>query len=241
MLENWTIKNIERLRENEVQEMAMEKTSIKKHDVYFVNLGIFGLSALVFLNHHHVYYANDYELHHLGLSEGDLKGFYIYALNNRLFTEEEIVAPLTSYDEYIKKRFYVYNYYGMQEDGTKIFDESSKHGMTYNPVCRQYYDNKDFVKRHIVLREKLEREHNRKFKANFDYIKDAFKYEMANHEYYCNWEADYDTLQSFGVIAWRGDDENALMGYFDDLCFADIQRDAYYTARDEYYRERDYY
>lgn len=62
---DWNISNIEALTEAEAQTMALETMQIKEHNIYFVDfVNAFGYSCLVFKNHHHIYYANDYELHH---------------------------------------------------------------------------------------------------------------------------------------------------------------------------------
>ena len=72
---------------------------------------------------------------------------------------------------------------------------------------------------------------------NFEYWKSAFKYEMANHEYAINWQADWDTLSAFGNIQYHGHDENEVEQYFDELHFTETQRKAYWAARREYMRE----
>ena len=101
-----TIDQIEAMTADTVSELSggnVEK--IKNHDVYFVDLGgDFGFSALVFYGCRHIYHANDYQLHHPNRSVEELKDFYIQALNNKLFTEEEITGPVSSYDEYSRKR-----------------------------------------------------------------------------------------------------------------------------------------
>ena len=67
----WDIHRIEALSEHEAQTMALDTEAIKAHSVYFVDFGgYFGYSCLVFRNGHHIYYANDYELHHSGPFSG---------------------------------------------------------------------------------------------------------------------------------------------------------------------------
>lgn len=60
-----TIANIENIAYNEAKEMTLETLKIKDHDCIFLEFdNVFGYSVLVFKNGKHVYYANDYELHH---------------------------------------------------------------------------------------------------------------------------------------------------------------------------------
>ena len=244
----WTISDIERIDEDRAILIAEEKIIVKDHDVYFVDFGgYFGYSALVFKNGHHIYYANDYELHHAGKTRAELREWYINGLNNKLFTEEEISTPLTDYDEYSRKEYFLHNYYGMREDYISMFhifhnDEEEKEfsektaSMVFNPVCFCYHHDADFVQHCVDLFAKLEAAKEDTVN-NFEYQKNAFFREMCNHEYGINWQADYDTLSAFGRIEWRGEDGNSLAKWFDDLGFNDIQRKAYAAARREYYRE----
>ena len=85
-----TISEIESLDENQVKAMAKEAIEIKGHTVYFVDLGDFGYSALVFSDGRHIYHANDYALHHRGMKDDaqSLRDRYVKTMNEKLFTEE---------------------------------------------------------------------------------------------------------------------------------------------------------
>lgn len=243
-----TIKDIESMTESDIAGMALEVLDIKGHTVYMVDFGgYFGYSCLVCLNGHHIYYANDYELHHSGRSRDELRELYLGKMRSILFTQDEIAAPLADYDEYRRKEHYLRNYYGMQEDRVSMFcilhtkQEEQEYeekiaGMVFNPVGFAYYNNVDFVVGHVELFRKLEAAKDA-MGTNFEYWKDAFKREMANHEYHINWQADYDTLSAFGCIQYHGDEGNELEQYFDELNFSDVQRKAYLEARREYLRE----
>lgn len=249
----WDIHEIESLTENEASAMAERTETIKDHTAYFVNLPpYFNYSVLVFMNGHHIHYANDYELHHRDKTKAELTSLYINKLNSILFTEDELKAPLKTYEELENKRRYLHNYYGMRENGESIFHihhnpmtdkEKAEHAeferrianMVYNPIAFAYMANKEFVDHHIELYNALcDREDE--LKNNYEYYVNAFVYEMCNHEYAINYQADYDTLSAFGNIEWKGD---SLADYFDQLNFTETQRRAYKDARQKYYKMAD--
>ena len=100
---NYNINTIEPITYSHAAEMAIEKMSIKAHDCFFVDLGgNFGYSVLVFKNAMHIHYANDYELHHSLIVEEKgregLRKYYIESLNNKLFTDAELMESVSSYD-----------------------------------------------------------------------------------------------------------------------------------------------
>lgn len=115
------------------------------------------------------------------------------------------------------------------------FDDEVK-GMTYNPVAFAYMSDADFVKRHIRLLEMLE-DAKADTSNDYEYLKKAFLYEMYNHEYGINWQADWDVLSCFGKIKYHGESDAALEKYFTELNFTEVQRRAYLDARSQYYSE----
>lgn len=244
------ISSIESLTEAQAKEIALESMQIKEHTIYFVEFeGGFGYSCLVFKNNHHIHYANDYQLHHSKKTREELKQIYIKEMNEKLFTEAEISEPLKSYMEYTSKKYFLHNYYPMQvdyisaihinptEEEKRAFKIQTK-DMFYNPVAFAYMQDEEFVKHHINLYRQLKRE-NAKTVTNYEYLKKAYLYEMYNHEYGINWEADYDVLSVFGNIQYHGESDTALEEYFDELNFNDVQRRAYLDARAQYYKESD--
>lgn len=245
-MENYTIKDIEQITEQYAADFALEKMDIKEHQAYFIDFGgYFGYSVCVFKNGHHIYYANDYELHHHGKTQSELKQLYIDKLNRRLFTEAEIVAPLKDYNEFRRKTDFLHNLYVMRVDHVSIFgnfndekfaaeyDEKIK-GMYYNAIGLCYTYSEEFNKHHIELWVAL-MDVEKQMKDNFEYYKSAFLYEMYNHEYGINWQADWDTLSAFGKIEWHEDD---VEKYFDELKFTETQRKAYAAARAQYFKEQ---
>jgi hypothetical protein len=243
-IKNWAISDIQSLTETEAKTLATDTETIKDHTIYFVDFGgYFGFSRLVFKNNHHIYYANDYELHHnyKPHSKDELKALYIQGANNILFTEEEIAEPITDYEEYNRKSYFLHNYYGMQTDYISIFGNPKEHpnfeeeikGMTYNPVALAYMSDANFVQHHIELCDTLNNERE-KMSESYEYLKSTFLYEMYNHEYGINWQADYDTLSAFYNVKYHDCD---LEAYFKELNFTDLQRKAYLDARTQYFKE----
>lgn len=120
--QNWTINEIEAIPEAQAAEMAEEQTVIKEHNVYFVTLEkYFGYSVLVYYNGHHIYYVNDYQLHHNDKTKEELKQIYIKKLNTKLYTESELKAPLKSYTDYENRDYFLRNYYGMRYNYISFF------------------------------------------------------------------------------------------------------------------------
>lgn len=250
MNKDYTIEEIYALTEIEAIDLAEKKMEIKEHDIYFVNLGkYFGDSYLVFKNGKHIYYANDYELHHsYTVKEGGkeaLEKLYLDEINGKLFTEDELCGKIKDYDEYSKKSYYLRNYYHMQKNYVSIFgiwtEENEKKfkretkNMTYNPVSFCYMDDIDFINHQKGLLEKLEKR-KEELADNYEYYKKAFLSEMYNHEYGINWDADHDTLSAFGNVGWH----NNINAYFDELNFTETQKKAYVDARRQYYKNEGY-
>lgn len=249
-MKKYTIKDIEAMTEADAAAIALETLDVKGHTVYLVDFGgYFGYSCLVFKNGHHLRHANDYELHHKwrNAKQEQLREVFLQKMQSILFTPEEIAAPLKDYMDYERRFSYLRDHYGMQEDHISIFDAGGTKQevqerkekiskMVYSPIGFAYYYNADFVREHMALFERLEAAREA-MKDNFEYWKSAFRYEMANHEYAINWQADFDTLSAFGNIQYHGHDENEVEQYFDELHFTETQRKAYWAARREYMRE----
>ena len=246
---NWSISDIESITEDKAKAMAIEMMEIKEHNIYFVDFeDAFGYSCLVYKNNHHIYYANDYQMHHSRENTiEELKRVYIEKMNDILFTEAEIAKPLKDYDEYRRKNYYLHNYYGMQVDSISAihinpteefkaaFREQTK-DMYYNPVSFSYMSDPDFVEHHVNLLATLKKM-NKAVSSDYVYLKNAFLYEMYNHEYGINWQADYDVLSCFGNVQYHGESTEALKSYFTELHFTDEQRKAYMDARSQYFKK----
>lgn len=250
-MKHWNIDMIQALSEDEARALAIEALKIKGHAVYLVDFGeYFGYSALVFMDGRHIYYANEYELHYRygDPTREQLRAKYIRYLGRKLFTEDEIAGPIADYDDYRRRNDFLHNYYGMRREYVSIFAinpskeereayERRTATMTYDPVCFAWFDDPAFVERHVELHVALEAAWDER-QNDYEVIKEAFIREMYNHEYSINYQGDWDTLSAFGNIAYyRGEPEDELRSYFDQLMFTDTQRRAYLDARKEYYRQ----
>jgi len=240
------INDIESMTEQDARQLATDTATVKEHDIYFVDFGgAFGFSCLVFKDGAHIFYANDYELHHRHREKtrDELREMYIKSLNNKLFTDDEIAAPLKTYEEYTAKGYYLHNYYGMRHPYISIFGifntqeqrdafDKKTAGMIFNPVSLGYYapEYAEFINHQKELHAALESKYN-DMQNNYEYIKHAFYYEMLNVEYGINWQADFDTLSHFGNINYAGDQGDELNNYFKQLNFSDTQKRAYLDAR----------
>lgn len=83
------------------------------------------------------------------------------------------------------------------------------------------------------------REEEKIYYSNPEFMEGAFYYEMCNHEYSINWEADYDVLSCFGSIKYCGDDvfqDEEREIYFKELGFSEEIKQAYYRAMKKYYK-----
>ena len=244
---NWTIKEIETITQQQAAAMAESVQDIKGHQVYFVDFGgYFGFSALVYADGQPIIYANDYELHHQGRTRADLRALYVATLSEKLFTVDELRGPVSDYDELRAKEYYIRNYYGLRRPHVSMWfagPEAQREAlrrkvekMVFSPVFCAYYDPKDadFVKQGAALLEGLSHA-NEANRENAGFWKSAFLYEMFNHEYGINWQADYDVCSCFGNVSGVRDytDYEKL---FDACGFNDIQRQAYAAARREYFK-----
>lgn len=244
---NWTIKEIETITQQQAAAMAESVQQIKGHQVYFVDFGgYFGFSALVYADGQPIIYANDYELHHQGRTRADLRALYVATLSEKLFTVDELRGPVADYDELRAKEYYIRNYYGLRRPHVSMWfagPEAQREAlrrkaekMVFSPVFCAYYDPKDadFVKLGAALLEGLSHA-NEANRENADFWESAFLYEMFNHEYGINWQADYDVCSCFGNVSGVRDYTDCEK-LFDACGFNDIQRQAYAAARREYFK-----
>ena len=239
----WQITDIERLTEREAAELAEETLTINGHTIYLIDFGgYFGYSMLVFMHGVHFIYANDYGLHHSNTeSRAELRALYISEATERLYAEEQLAEPLTDYDDYSRREYYIRNFYGLLSKHYSIFRRSNdpeipdKSRLTYDPISFGYYEDGAFVRHHRELFDRLVALAS-ELKNDFPYQKEAFLREMWNHEYGYNWQGDYDVCRTFGNVEYHGDEEDELQKYFDELGLTKTQRRAYLAARKEYYR-----
>lgn len=257
LLENFNISDIEKMKESDALALCLFVKNIKDHNVYFVDFGgYFGFCALVFKNNHHIHYANEYGLHNTTTYNRETKQSeplnnvkrykrYIERLNNKLFTEDELIdrENIKTYQDTEKRRRYLHNYYNMQYDYISIFKyckneeernayEKSIKNMIYNPVgfCYMKKEDAPAIEKQKELLNKLY-EIEQELKNTYDYLLEAFKYEMFNHEYAINsYQGNWDTLSAiYGDIEYDQNDDRRA--YYKQLNFNDIQIKAYEDAR----------
>lgn len=211
-MKDWTIYDIQSLTESNIllgvkdgePVDLVDKLDIKGYDIYIVDFGgAFGLSALVFKNWRHIYYANDYQLHHSGMDVAELLKYYEEKLNRVLFTEDELGEAIHSYDEYRRKSQYLHNYWVMQFSYLSIFGnpkedktvERAAHPYLCN-VCFCYVADKAICERARELLEQINKAHVI-FMESDEAFREAVSYELANHE--AGITCDYrDALSALG-------------------------------------------
>ena len=233
-----TINQIEAMTEQDAQAAALETMRIKGHDIYFIDFGgYFQYSALVFFDGSHIRYADEYELHHPNHTRDELRAMYIAALNRKLFTDAELILPPVDYATSKARHEYLRNYYGLRRPYISVFradpnEQRRTANMTYDPISFAYYDDKAFVDQHVALFDACISAEESAYQ-DYAFMKTAFKYEMANHEYAINWQANWDTLSAFYNLKYHDPDED-IEYYFDQLHLSNDLRRAYLDARREY-------
>lgn len=210
---NWNINSIENITYEEAQKNALETMKIKDHDCFFVDFGgDFGYSVLVFRNGKHIHYTNDYELHHGYKVEHEgkeaLRQYYIDTMQNKLFTDVELLQDITSYDEYKRKDYFLRNYWIMQFDSLSIFgigdkaqkeiDEAKPNFPFYNPISFCYVADAEIVEKSKMFSEHLEKSYA-ELKTDDEAFRDMVSRELANHEVCIT--CDYtDALEALGMV-----------------------------------------
>jgi len=186
--------------------------SINGHDCFFVDLGkYFGYSVLIFKNKKHIYYANDYQLHHPATNIYQLKENYIKHLNESLFFDSDFLFPVSTYDEYQRKNNYLLNYYSQRYDHLSMyycgftpdkkkeaeFEKLKKEYKYFSTVCFCYFKNENIVTKLFKYKQILEDSFS-EMKKTDDEFRKMIRKELANHEF-CIMQDPTDTLGSLGL------------------------------------------
>lgn len=248
------IYEIEKLTEKEVEKIALEKMEYKKmfefpYMIYFADLGeYFGYSMIVFWNGKQLKGANDYELHHPGKTKEELKEWYVKSLETKLFSMEDF-ETCKNYDDLQVKEYFIRNrikemfshysmfFIGSDKEREERKKEIEKKGFKYlSAIGFCYYDDIYPIELEKKLLKSLYQA-NEKNKKTPEYWKNAFLKQMYNHEYCYNWQADFDVLSAFGNIQWKGESENEINDYFDQLNMGVMEKQAYLDARKQYFKE----
>lgn len=209
---NMNITEIENLTYDEVKKITLEHIMIKDHDCFFVDLGkYFGYSILVFKNKKHIYYANDYQLHHPATNIQELKEKYIKHLNESLFLDSDFLLSVSTYDDYQRKNNYLLNYYSQRYDRLSMyycgftpdkkkeaeFEKLKKEYKYFSTVCFCYFKDKKIVDTLTKYKQILEDSFLEMKKSNDEFRK-MIRKELANHEF-CIMQDPTDTLDSLGL------------------------------------------
>jgi hypothetical protein len=193
------LEKIRNLTFSEAKEMALENISIKDHDCLFVNLGHdffdFGYSVIVYKNGKQIYYANDYEIYHRFLINKQgieaLREYYIQEMNNKLFTDAELLEEIKTYDEYKRKNYFLLNlwigrfeyvsacYIG-DEGKKKLIKEKIKFPY-FNPVSLCYVSDKNIIDQSVKYLRHLEKSY-KQLQNNTDFFRSMIRTELVNHE-----------------------------------------------------------
>lgn len=213
-MKEMNIENIRSLTLEEVKNNALEHMEIKEHDCFFVDFdGYFGYSILVFKNGKHIHYANDYELHHHWLvkekGRDGLREYYINEMNEKLYTDAEMMEEPSSYDEYEKKSYFLRNYYIMRQDYISIFfigsneerearqREIDKKYPYYNSVSFCYVSDPEIIdtqKKYLTILQNAYKH----LQNNLEIFREMVRKELANHEACIT--CDYtDALDALGL------------------------------------------
>lgn len=209
-MKEWNITQIESITHAEAEILSEEKIIIKEHECFFVDFGgYFGYSVIVFKDEKHIYYANDYELHHEStakeLGKSGLKKYYIDAMRHKLYTDSELMENISSYDEYREKNYFLRNYWIMRYNHISIFgnpdDPKAKDFKTkypyYNNVCFCYVADNSIVEQANKYLNHLEAELH-KIQTEEHTFREMIRYELANHE--AGITCDYsDALGALGL------------------------------------------
>ena len=242
----YSIDGIEALTEQEGKEIAEEVLQIKGHTICLVNFeDDFGYSMLVFKDGHFI--KDDFELHHRSKTREELKAWYVEAAHNTLFTDEELTAPLHSYDEYTHKQYFLNNYYGKRYGYISAFnifhDDAERQAfkdkvkdLFYNPICFGYFTTPEPIEHMMKLQAAL-RASRDAIEQDYKYMKEAFLSELYNHEYAINWQGDWDVFSNFGHVEYG--DQKGAADYMNELNFTEAQKKAFWDARREYYARQE--
>ena len=129
-------------------------------------------------------------------------------MNNKLFTDAELLQGVASYDEYKRKNYFLCNYWIMQFDRISIFgigkeaqkkfNEVKPNFPFYNPISFCYVADSEIVEKSKMFSEHLEKEYA-ELKADDEAFRDMVSRELANHEACIT--CDYtDALGALGMV-----------------------------------------
>ena len=253
---------IDDLRNEELVKVnARECVMIKDHNVYMVDIETYGgLCAIAFYDGYLIY--SRVKVNHSNCkTDEELRETYIKVMNNTLYTEDEL-SYVKDYDDYTVKNYFIRNYYCNRKDHLswfyseitkdkyeilsswikdrdKIYEKLNREIYTENNnVCFCFFksEDKEFSDHIYELLKGLEKAKDES-ENNPDYMVSAFYYEMCNHEYCINWQADWDVCSCFDRCKY-GEDKGYVeylteMGHPEWIPLYIKARKKYYKAAEE--------
>lgn len=244
------------ITKKQAEELSIDTITIKGYEVLFPMIEDYqGLCAIAYKNGHQIYSSVAINHQPYGKeipSTEKLKKIYIKEFRNKLYTEKEL-TKIKDYDDYKMKSDFLHNYYGNEKDYLSwfsingkgiekradyytldaIIDERKADYPIPNPIgfCDMKAEDEDFVKHHIELNIQLEKA-RRESENNEEYMVNALYYEMNNHEYAINWQADFDVCSCFGECKYRED--KTYIEYLTEMGKENLIP-AYKKAKEKYY------
>lgn len=239
-MNHYVITEICKISEREASEMAVLKKEIEGHQVSLCNLGVpLGYSPLVFLRGKHQCYANEYESHHGCKDEKEPMERYETSLGHKLNEEYAFAKEVEDYAQGRGKKSYFCCYRPLQLDRESAVltapmeEKRARHrkkisSRNYDPVGFCYFYNPAIVDRHKERYDQLVFS-KRETSKSYPFMKNAFRKDMATHEYVYSYD-DHAILYAFGGVSW----DESLDECFASLKFTEKQKKAYADARREY-------
>ena len=132
-------------------------------------------------------------------------------MTSRLFTDDELLEDVKTYDEYKRKNHFLRNYWimrydylsiwGFGEEAQRKFDAAKPNFPFFNPVSFCYVADEKIIETQKKYADYLEIAYA-KLKESNDTFREMIRCELANHEA-CITDDYTDALQSLG-LTWEG-------------------------------------
>ncbi len=121
--------------------------------------------------------------------------------------------------------------------------QMNERGLTINDTDKLYrfgdtggfYLKTDSDKIHKCLEKYSTKNLRKMMESNHEFAKEAFEFEMFNHEYPINWQGDWDVCSCFGYVEY-GEGKDAK-DYLKELGFSDAIINIYTQALRTVYKE----
>lgn len=147
-----------------------------------------------------------------------------------------------TYSEWLKERQDEVNklpiFYAFSDE--QFEREMSKRGLTVDDTDKLYRLGNSggfYLKTDApIINAFLEKEDELpKLMENLEFAEQAFYYEMGNHEYHINWQADWDVCSCFGACEY-GEDKG-YVDYLKEMGYSDEVIQTYRKARKKFLKE----